>query len=254
MSYTHGNADDPSAVAIMLTCRRDESAYQRAIAAFRHQTYPAARLLVWDTSPGAVLGERTECDRVIYRGAEPQLTVGELRNAACREAVRMGAEIIVHMDDDDVSHPARIAEQVEALQAATPGVWCVGYREVVFWDTRRMQRDGSGAEAWIYTHPHPAYIIGASMCYWAAFWKIHPFEDAPHEDQRWWMQNAARCRGFSSVVDRAARLTEPRLLCTIHGRNTEAYHPGEMAAAREWVRDENWDDYCKEKIGPWLIP
>ena len=44
------------------------------------------------------------------------------------------ADILVHLDDDDYSHPNRIAEQVVLLQSS--GADCVGYREMLFWQNR----------------------------------------------------------------------------------------------------------------------
>ena len=215
---------------MLVRCRR----------AIEAQTYPDIEHLVFDTS-------------------ETFGTIGVMRNAA---NARASGGIIIHADDDDWHHPQRIAEEVALLQ--TTGAACVGYREVLFWDTRQQP-----AEAWVYTHADPRYVVGATMCYWRAAWDACPFEDRPHEDQRWWLENARHCVGVAGVpappLDgvcyRAGgacpvkgdpittRPDEARAICEIHGSNTEAYRRQDMLQApRQWRRAPELDAYCRAKM------
>lgn len=246
----------PLVCAVTLTRDRPAMA-RRAIAAFRTQTYWRKRLFILDSGgPDTPYGETDAATVLVYpdlKGA----TIGRLRNAANRCAVdHSGADIIVHWDDDDVSHPQRIAEQVELLKAS--GKACVGYREVLFWDTR------SRNESWLYANPDARYVVGASMCYWRSAWEACPFDDAPHEDQRWWLANAAKCVGVSAFrSSMPADLREeyfievvanpsfaPRLICQIHGGNSEAYDRTIMEAGGggTWQRAPHFDAYCAERM------
>src|SRR5262249_46637430 len=146
-------------------------------------------LLIWDT------GERPSnyCEDKISYGCNPRLrdrSVGMLRNLAASDAHE--ADILIHWDDDDYSHPNRIAEQVALLQSS--GAECVGYREMLFCDTRLAEfRESEYTfqlrprnEAWIYKHGHPKYCLGTSMCYWREVWERRPFPDRTvGEDGEW---------------------------------------------------------------------
>jgi len=118
------------------------------------------------------------------------------------------------------------------------GADAVGYREMLFWDTR-----GPG-EAWLYSNRDPAYCICASLCYWRTAWERHPFVarmigeagNATESDPRSWLVEL-RTLGVTS-------LAEPRMIATIHGHNTsDSYSPDRMRS-REWRRVPEWDDYC----------
>src|SRR6185436_15303374 len=140
---------NPTVCAMCLVNGRAEMV-KRAIKAFKEQTYTGERwLLSFNDGSGA--------------------TIGTLRNRAV-ESIR--ADIIVHWDSDDWSHPRRIEEQVALLQSS--GKECVGYREMLFWDSRECQgraADGSSvgpptrvAAAWLYTNRDTRYCLGASLC------------------------------------------------------------------------------------------
>ena len=247
----------------MLTANRPELA-KRAVECFRRQTYQRKCLFVLDTTPGAgnrplltdpMRGEFTACaDPVI------PLTIGELRNEANRTSrVVFGgdivsADILIHWDDDDYSHPNRIAEQVALLQSS--GADCVGYNQMLFWretpiltgDFRRI--DGSHGteyrqpgEAWLYSNPNPGYCLGTSLCYWRKIWERKPFA-ATNVGEDLQFCTGLKCIGITSYYER------PLMIARIHAGNTStAYKPELMAAIErqggEWKRSPEWDSYCR---------
>ena len=176
------------------------------------------------------------------------------------------ADLIAHWDSDDWSHPRRLEEQVALLEGS--GKACVGYRELLFWDTRgvdpRAENAGPGSyyetcpkgEAWLYRNPDPRWVCGASMLYRREAWKACLFDDAPHEDQRWWLKNAEKCVSCSSmwnwnheptmVYPFDSPIAEPRMIASIHGGNTEAYRREDMLSGGggNWKRAGEWDGYC----------
>ena len=234
----------------------------RAVASFRAQTYENKRLVIWNTGahgpavPDADidLGAMIHEPCIIGAGGE---TIGKLRNEACAYACNeRPMDIFVTMDSDDWSGPRRIEEQVALLQAS--GKQCVGYREILFWDTRKplmCQHAGivsqnecpycvSRDEAWFYRNPDPRWVCGASMCYWRSAWEACPFEDAPNEDQLWWLKNAEKCLGVSAIVSHDDK---PRMICGIHGSNTGAYDHAEMVrgGGGVWSRASEYDGHCE---------
>ena len=127
----------PTVCAIMLTADRPEYA-RKAVENFRAQTYPGKRLYIFDS--GSVPCVESLPDGypemlITYHNSHtrrpPHRTIGELRNDALEWISRDGADILIHWDDDDYSHPNRIAEQVALLQSS--GADAVGYREMLFW-------------------------------------------------------------------------------------------------------------------------
>jgi glycosyltransferase involved in cell wall biosynthesis len=259
--------------AILLTRDRPEMA-RRAVESFRRQTYAKTRLIIWNT------GERLSRDVFVGEDillCEPTLsakTIGTLRNEAIFAAGVFHGDIILHMDDDDVSHPNRIAEQVALLQAS--GAECVGYREALFWrkrtvgpsDVSPMERTmpvQDISEVWLYSVASPSWVIGASLCYWRKTWLEHPFPDLPRpgvqggstEDVVW--RRGVKCLGVSGMNAQlgfmweggqfrsvANEPDEPRLICSIHGGNTMAYEVEKYPDT--WKRVPQWDDYCRRKM------
>ena len=233
----------PTVVCVLLVNGR-EAMVKRAIASFRAQTYAAKRLLVFDNGDPLFGYHHKGVDLSFLSGVHycPSWkcgTIGSLRNAAnsvaCWDAL---AELIVHWDSDDWSHPRRLEEQVALLEAS--GKMCVGYNKVLFWDTARDK-----PEAWIYSNGDARYAIGASFLYRRELWEKQPFDDAPHEDNRWWRTPliSGQCVGVSAL----APVVEPRMICQIHGTNTEPY--GRAARTEpEWTRVPVWDTHCMEKM------
>lgn len=264
---------DPSVVCVMLTRDREEMA-RRAVECFRAQTYERKRLLIVNSGPCPIL---TEEENDVDGISEPcfvgidGMTIGELRNHACKYASAHYAEswtrpeIFVTMDDDDYSHPNRIAEQVGLLESS--GADVVGYREALFWRTparipvRPLEEpmpeyfDIKSGEAWLYYTPSPAYAIGGSLCYWRKTWERKPFPDAPKRNAAGelgsaedvlWMRGLKVC-GVGSIGEcqchEPAKNHTPRFIGRIHGGNTMPYNVEENPDS--WRRVPEWDEYCR---------
>lgn len=208
---------DPTVACIMLTADRPEYA-RRAVEAFRRQTYPAKRLLIYDT------GRNSETIDLNWDGGDMHVfssargeEIGLLRNYANRSA---DADILVHWDDDDYSHPNRIAEQVALLQSS--GAEAVGYREILFWqegvplesyeinglNVRTRSVDIPG-EAWLYTNGLNSYCLGTSLCYWRKTWERRPFEARPSKAEPWTSEDAVWLQGVRSVGVSAGEMMKP---------------------------------------------
>ncbi len=253
---------DPLVCAILLTRDRPAMA-RRAIQAFLQQTYQRKRLIIWNT------GTEPPFDNFEYENVwMPEvdaagcaaMTIGALRNLANKYAAHSYTtsdsrpDIFIHWDDDDVSHPARIAEQVALLQAS--GKECVGYRECLFWKegTRRATfRSGEWnepGEAWLYTKRNKlSDLPGSSLCYWRRTWERKPFPDRQRgEDYEW-------CSGLNTVGVSCIPLptvppTQPRLIASIHAGNAANYPLEEMVrrGSQEWKRVPDFDDYCRGRM------
>ena len=178
-------------------------------------------------------------------------TIGELRNAANShiEGVEVNADIIIHWDDDDYSHPNRIAEQVALLQSS--GADCVGYRKMLFW--RKIQPTVEElmftvpppAEAWLYSNPNPGYCLGTSLCYWRKTWERKPFQ-ATSQGEDLQFCTGLKCAGIDSTWHESYRdaSLQPRMIARIHAGNTSnAYLDFERKS--EWRRVPEWDAYAR---------
>ncbi len=217
----------------------------RAVQSFIAQTYENKYLLLWDTgdphyAPPFVYDPHFV--EIWHRSAGP--SIGQLRNEAIAET---RCDMVAHFDsddlwdDDDWSHPNRLAEQVALLQDS--GRECVGYREVLFWNTRK-----SDGEAWIYRNPFdPSYCVGASLMYYRSVWERRPFEHVSKgEDTRWLM--GVKSLGVSGLHGPLAQNADaPRLICQIHAGSTSQGTPPKEKKA-EWERAPQWDAYCRERM------
>ena len=244
---------DPLVCAIMLTRDRPQMA-ARAVRSFRAQVYENKRIFILDTSvsdfeiyfdghlqmsefpyvTGATQPNSEEC---LWAPFDSGLTIGALRNYANQYAKsRTGADIFVHWDDDDWSHPNRIAEQVALLQQS--GWDAVGYRDMLFWrePTRPAlevdappTEDYSGASygaAWLYNGATPNYALGTSLCYWRRTWEQRP--------------------GWGTERDGL-----PRMIASIHAGNTSTGYDLERHVAmgsQQWKRVPTCDEYCRERM------
>ncbi len=239
---------DPTVCCVLLTANRPEMARQ-AVESFRRQTYdPVKRMLmILDTGDPEWFDPASDAENeyLLSGSQHAGKTVGELRNIT-NECAR--ADILCHWDDDDYSHPNRIAEQVALLQAS--GAQACGYNQMLFWREGEPPRYGAISdyeparlgEAWLYTG---STICGTSLCYWRTAWERKHFEAMNNgEDTRWLMgMKTAAC---SSIVDDA-----PRMAARIHSGNTSnAYNPQVMRAVEkqggEWRRVSEWDEHCRK--------
>jgi glycosyltransferase involved in cell wall biosynthesis len=252
---------------------------RQAIASFRAQTYPAKRLLVFDTGKSPMLAdladnnEQSAPEWYAQRGAKFGDTIGSLRNQAATFPMAHDADIICHWDSDDWSHPNRISEQVALLHAS--GAECVGFNEMLFWreptsefretehlDTCTCGTCGPGkrtvitgihslGEAWLYTNRSATWALGTSLCYWRRTWERAPFAALNSgEDTEWF--NRVKVMATHSFVTpfRIAEgvRNEPRMVARIHAGNAgnPAYWPEEMAThPHHWRRVPEWNDYCR---------
>lgn len=246
---------EPLVCAIMLTRDRPAMA-RRAVEAFRAQTYASKRLVLLSSG----FHQLPFPEFPIHLVMTPGKTIGHLRNLAIEFVCDRGApgdcpEIVVHWDDDDWSHPNRIAEQVALLQSS--GADIVGYREMLFWDNRKCADVFDGGLAWLYSHPHPSYCLGTSLCYWRRTWEARKFRDISNGEEHWFCEGR-KCIGASSLVEHPSeskdfepRAIQPRMIATIHGANTGPNYDIDALIARgsrEWKRVPEWDDYCRRAM------
>lgn len=187
--------------------------------------------------------------RLLTLPADPARTIGAMRNYA--NSLLTDCDIVCHWDDDDWSHPNRIAEQVALLQAT--GADCVGYNEMLFWRERAPERPG---ESWLYSNPNPRYALGTSLCYWRQAWEARPFPDINHGEDTEWLKGV-RCEAVSSGKPSSRAIYSAdviSMIARIHsGNSSSAYNPREMAenagmppSERQWLRVPAWDRVCRE--------
>lgn len=248
---------EPLVCAVMLTKDRPEMA-KRAVECFRSQTYQQKELLVFDNGV-----ERFEMDwrfeRRIFFAHDPSLfRIGALRNKA---NACMTADILIHWDDDDFSHPNRIAEQVALLQAS--GKQAVGYRDMLFWRDPKpnslphglaeweCECDDCLGAAWLYSNNDPRYCLGTSLCYWRETWERRPFPDISRGEDKAWLREVnslgISSLGVSYESDRLNKDTmDPRMIASIHSGNHVVYEPEQ--SPHNWKRTSEWDSYCRERM------
>lgn len=255
----------------MLTQDRPELA-KRAVECFRTQTYLNKALLVWDTStemnPAKRLNVGQFAPDIQHAFYGPQdYAIGALRNHAiqggtsevvCTVAVNKEltgpADIIVHFDDDDWSHPKRIAEQVALLQSS--GADVVGYNEMLFWRTRGVEV----GEAWLYSGPTTRQALGTSLCYWRKTWEARPFNPqlprvGPGQKgggEDWEFLRDRKIEAVSSLWRSRRwpdeRIEMPRMIARIHGGNSSNGYSN-LEESPNWKRVPQWDDKVREMLG-----
>jgi glycosyltransferase involved in cell wall biosynthesis len=254
----------------MLTKNRPAMARQ-AVECFRSQTYGNKGLLILDTGrrQGAHeymgRGGSRDNERMFWNPSAIE-TIGELRNIAAVAAGIGTTDILIHWDDDDWSHPDRIAEQVALLESS--GADVVGYNEMLFW--RGHSEPGNEingtAEAWMYSNRNPTYALGTSLAYWRRTWAARPFKETSVGEDCDFLRGR-KVTAVSSVlesdklllsmIDDAAKehgiihhdtgwwSPRPIMIARIHAGNTSnAYGAPRMRHAKEWERAPEWDSYC----------
>lgn len=248
----------------------------RAMSAFRAQTYPHKNIIILETGE---FDDQTMAHikgGILFQEQDKKESIGELRNRACLFGVlHFEPNVFVHWDDDDYSHPNRIAEQVAHLQSS--GADAVGYNELLFWRERvhgdincicaegprppivcRERRHSGRGEAWLYKSASIFPPPGTSLCYWRRIWEQKQFPDLPKpkgwagkpmggsEDHDW-------CKGLNVATQPCFRKhptdepfarepiddieSEPRMIASIHGENTMPY---DIEAQIERGAHTNW--------------
>jgi hypothetical protein len=211
----------------MLAAGRPEMV-ARAIRSFEAQTYSGkCELLIFDTgTPFLDLPLLPPCVGHVMTNRLPNDTIGSLRNDANGTAI--DAEVIVHWDSDDLSHPQRIEEQVAFLESS--GADAVGYSDMAVWN---------GHEAWRYAHPmRTTYCIGATLCYWRRVWEKRPFKNTS-KGEDFQFASGIKTAAISSF------LAEPRFIAGVHGGNTCMRVPKQST---EWKRAPMFDEYCRTRM------
>lgn len=247
---------EPLVCAVILTKDRPEMV-QRAIKSFCEQTYENKNVVVLN-SGSALPFEGYPANWMAPRGC----SIGHYRNMAIDKTE---AEIIIHFDDDDMSHPNRIAEQVAHLQAS--GADVVGYNELLFWREAGIGVDKDGtsrgcpvcgtmpcsctAQAWLYRNTRPDRSPGTSLCYWRRTWERKPFPDLSIGEDTHWLTGLNVAAESAMIPRPDDPVVEPRLIASIHGGNTaKAGYDIETAIAqggeKNWIRTPDWDDYCRK--------
>lgn len=233
---------EPLVCGVLLTADRPAMT-ARAIRSFEAQTYKNKLLLVLDSGRDKLNLKSTA---LIYATVDPGPNHGELCNLA--NSLAKGADIIAHFDSDDWSHPERLREQVGLLtqERMDPTLaeftgrreWnprqcdCVGYNDVLFWDS-------VNGEAWFYSHGGARYAVGASMCYWREAWERRPFEPMPTGSDTMW-RHKVRVRGETSL-----QVQGPMMICELHGGNISSKV---VERSEQWTRAPHWNDYCRERM------
>lgn len=117
-------------------------------------------------------------------------------------------------------------------------------------------------EAWLYHNDDPRYIVGSSLCYWRETWEKRPFKDLPvnrdslGEDTEFIRdRDTLGISSFDEPVEPGGwldimtkpimrpRLSQPRMICSIHGANSTNY--GGIEKSGNWKRVPEWDQHCR---------
>jgi hypothetical protein len=256
----------------MLTADRPDFA-MCAVSAFLKQTYQPRALMILDTGKESILdgvallvkmrGSTLQGKSIDYYGlqADVMAPIGWLRNYANQRAAELfKPDILIHWDDDDWSHPNRIAEQVNLL--AVSGADAVGYNELLFSRTQCITLEGAisemhsvESEAWIYTNRAAGNVAGTSLCYWLSTWKNHPFRgdrpsnaEASSEYQHW--KHEIEINAVSAVPDVGDLDDYPTMIARIHGTNSMSYDIKDLIArgSTNWKRAPQWDERVREYL------
>jgi glycosyltransferase involved in cell wall biosynthesis len=172
---------------------------KQAIACFQAQTYPEKELIILDS--GTPIKANWPRNVFYHRIDGTGLTLGELRNAACRLS---HGELIAHWDDDDYSHPKRLAEQVRFLRSTDADV--VGYRSMHFVCEETKK-------AWLYRN-EDVYALGTSLLYTRDYWRSNKFPKKDAGEDYEFIEPATQKRSIH-VTDGTARM-----IARNHSENT----------------------------------
>lgn len=241
----------PLVCCLLLTSDRLEMT-ARAVRSYDQQEYENRCLFIFDTGreqfgPRACTGVpqvyiRHERARGVWLPEVGNRTVGELRNRAIAHA--LGAmpqrpDLIAHWDSDDWSHPRRLTEQVDLLEAYGSEIDAVGYKDMLFWYD-------DGDQAWLYKSTSE-YLLGTSLLYRLRSWQSKAFELINEGEDRRWLRGL-QSRGISSSKIAHAftwPLAKPRMIASIHTGNTASRID---AASENWKRAPEWDEYCRQTM------
>jgi glycosyltransferase involved in cell wall biosynthesis len=169
-------------VSCILPCGYGDKYVGTAIQCFFDQTYEGElELVIVDNNDGDIkfgvnAPSNLDQSRVFVKYIRSaRKSVGALRNLGTQHAT---GEICITWDEDDWSHPDRIAQQVKRLQESGKAV--TGWHNILYYDTR----DGRTYKYFFESsgRNHPPYAMGTSQCYLKSWWKKHPFPETGVED------------------------------------------------------------------------
>lgn len=120
-----------------------------------------------------------------------RMSVADLRNLGTQHAT---GEVCIMWDEDDWSHPNRIAEQVRRLEVSGKAV--TGWHNVLFYDVAT-----GGTYKYFYSpsSSHPSYAMGTSQCFLKSWWKEHPYTGQDIGEDRRFSDEALHRNQLDSV-------------------------------------------------------
>jgi hypothetical protein len=229
---------EPLVLCVMLTADRPEMA-RKAVGCYRSQTYANKRLYIYDSGLNPCINSLPDNFPdfgIVYHRTHGGRTIGALRNEAnawgCSGEGVIRPDILAHFDDDDYSHPRRIAEQVACLRVSAADA--VGYNQMLFWDE-------TVGEAWLYRHPDPSYCLGTSLMYWRETWERKAFEPSSRGEDRTFI-NGLMTVGHGSLLI----AVKPRMIARIHSANTCARI--DPSVPDQWQRVSELDEECRKAM------
>jgi glycosyltransferase involved in cell wall biosynthesis len=192
--------DEPLVSCIMPTANR-RPFVSAALKCFLDQTYAARELVVIDDGHDAVGDLIPEDPRIRYIRLPHPVVLGTKRNIAVEES---RGELIVHLDDDDWSHPDRLVRQAAAL---TSDAEVCGLDELLWWDPARRR-------AWRFRYRgRRRWVAGNTLAYRREAWERAPFRPQSIGEDTAFVWSPVR----PSVVPLH---DESLVVGTIHRRNT----------------------------------
>lgn len=199
--------------ALCLTRNRREW-LPRAIESFLQQTYKEKKMLI--LADGDTIHDLVPRGIIFAHCREPWApNIGAKRNIGCEMAT---SDLIATWDDDDLSAPGRLTDQIERLESSKKAV--TGYSHLKF---------TNGQNWWKYMG-HPFYAIGTSLLFRRDWWIDHPFPSV-HIGEDTDFSCRAHAAGQLTAVDGTADLL-PRfgpgdmMLANMHPGNSSKKIPG----------------------------
>jgi glycosyltransferase involved in cell wall biosynthesis len=173
-----------------------------ALRCFFGQTYPERELVIVDDGARPVADLIPDDARVRYVRLDRRTVLGTKRNIAAENA---RGDVLVHWDDDDWSHPARLARQAAAL---SDQVDVCGLNDLYWWEP-------AGPRAWRYRHPsrRRPWVAGNTLAYRTQAWRRSPFRPLAVGEDTAFVWGPARFT-VRPLRDRSL------VVGTIHDRNT----------------------------------
>ena len=172
-----------------------------SIACFLDQTYPWRELVVIDDGDQPIADLVAGRPGMRYVRLAQRTVLGTKRNIAAEIAT---GELLAHWDDDDWSHPERLARQVAALHDS---VDVCGLNDMLWWEP-------SSQRAWRYRYPGcRPWVAGNTFAYHKDAWRRSPFPaQSVGEDTAFlWGSGRFSIRPLNDLS---------LVVGTIHGRNS----------------------------------